>query len=158
MRRDLERRLLRAEIDTAAVSWVDRQKAEHREDLRLFVKLQGLIRERLQEMGFDPQLTRRLQDLEAAAELAAIPDTPDLRAADEAILRADRANRGDLGREFEAKVLRIAERYRSDQHQLDLASASLIELFAFCVAVEMEADEFSASADKGQHLAMANTG
>jgi hypothetical protein len=109
-------------------------------------------------MGFDPELAGGLQDLKAAAELAAIPDTPDLKAADEAILHADRANRGDLGREFEAEVVRIAKLYRSSQHQLDLALASPIELIAFCVAVEMEADESSASADKGQRLAMVNTG
>ena len=148
IRRDLERRLLRAEIDTAVISWVDQQKAEYREHLRSLVKSHGLIRERLQAMGFDPQLAQALQDLKAAAELAAIPDTPDLKAADEAILHANRANLGDLAREFEAQVVRIAELYRSGQHQLDLALASPIELLAFCVAVEVEADEVSASADK----------
>jgi hypothetical protein len=109
-------------------------------------------------MGFDAELARTLQDLKAAAELAAIPDTPDLQAADQAILHADRANQGDLRREFEGKVVRGAELYRSGQHQLDLALASPMELLAFCVAVETEVDEFSAPADKGQHLAMANTG
>jgi len=107
-------------------------------------------------MGIDPELAQTLQDLEAVAELAAIPDTPDLKAADEAILHADRPNRHDVRRVFNAQVVRTAELFRSGQHQLDLELASPMELLAFCVAVEMEADEFSASADKDQHLAMAN--
>ena len=148
IRRDFERRLRRAEIDTAVASWDDRQKAEYRVCLRAVVKLHGLIRERLQAMGFDPELAQTLQDLKAAAELAAIPDTPDLEAADRAILHAGRANRGDLVREFKAGVGRVAELYRSGEHQLDLANASPRELLAFCVAVEKEADELSGSADK----------
>ena len=147
-RRDFERRLRRAEIDTAVVSWDDRQKAKYRERLRLLVKFHGLIRERLQAMGIDPELAQTLQDLKAAAEFAAIPDTPDLEAADEAMLHAGRANRGDLMREFKAGVGRVAELYRSGEHQLDLANASPRELLAFCVAVEKEADELSGSADK----------
>ena len=131
IRRDFERRLRRAEIDTAVASWDDRQKAEYRVCLRAVVKLHGLIRERLQAMGFDPELAQTLQDLKAAAELAAIPDTPDLEAADRAILHAGRANRGDLVREFKAGVGRVAELYRSGEHQLDLANASPSELLAF---------------------------
>jgi hypothetical protein len=73
----------------------------------------------------------------AAAELAAIPDTPDLKAADEAIVRPENSNEDDWSCEFKAKIERIAEQYRSGQHQLDLANASPAELLAFCVAVEM---------------------
>jgi len=154
MRRDLERRLERTEIATAAISWVDRQEARHRERLRLLVKFYGLIRERLRAIGFDPDLAQTLRDEEAAAELAAIPDTPDLKAADEAILRAEPRQPGRRVHRFEAEIARIAELYRSGEHQLDLATARPIELFAFCVAVEREADELSASADDGQRLAM----
>jgi len=62
--RDFERRLLRAEIDTAAISSGDEEKAKHRRHLRLVVKLHGFIRERLQAMEVDPELPQTLHDLE----------------------------------------------------------------------------------------------
>ena len=76
---------------------------------------------------------------EAATELAAIPDSPDLKAADEAIMTADYSNADYRSCEFKAKIERIAEQYRGGQRQLDLANASPAELLAFCVAVEMDA-------------------
>ena len=76
---------------------------------------------------------------EAAAELAAIPDSPDLKAADEAIVTTDYSNADGRNAEFEAKIEQIAQQYRGGQHQLDLANASPAELLAFCVAVEMDA-------------------
>jgi hypothetical protein len=78
---------------------------------------------------------------EAAAELAAIPDTPDLKAADEAILRAECRNDDDGAQQVREKIARMAKLYRSGDHRLDLANASPAELLAFCVAVEMEAWE-----------------
>jgi hypothetical protein len=66
--------------------------------------------------------------------MAAIPDSPDLKAADEAIMTADYSNADYRSCEFKAKIERIAEQYRGGQHQLDLANASPAELFAFCVA------------------------
>ena len=81
------------------------------------------------------------------AELAAIPDSPTLKAADEAIARPDGSN-GDDGRaRSRRKIVRMAEQYRGGQHRLDLANASPAELLTLCVAVEMEADELSESAD-----------
>jgi hypothetical protein len=92
-------------------------------------------RERLRAVGIDPRLAVALQrGEEAAAELAAIPDTPELKAADEAIVRAGRGDRDDGACAFKAKIERIADQYRSRQHQLDLANASPAELLAFCVA------------------------
>ena len=76
---------------------------------------------------------------EAAAELAAIPDSPHLKAADEAIAPADYGNADYRPCEFKAKIERIAEQYRGGQHQPDLANASPAELLAFCVAVETDA-------------------
>jgi hypothetical protein len=76
---------------------------------------------------------------EATAELAAIPDSPHLKAADEAIVTADYSNADYRSCEFKAKIERIAEQYRGGQRQLDLANASPAELLAFCVAVEMDA-------------------
>jgi hypothetical protein len=91
-------------------------------------------------MGIDPALAVALRrGEEAAAELAAIPDTDELRAADEAIVRADHGNGDDPARQFKEKIEQIAVKYREGQHQLDLANASPAELLAFCVAVEMEA-------------------
>ena len=91
-------------------------------------------------MGIDPALAVTLRrGAEAAAELAAIPDTPDLKAADEAIVGSEHTNGNDGAHQVKAKIERIAEQYRSGQHQLDLATASPAQLLAFCVAVEMEA-------------------
>ena len=140
MCRDLDRRLARAEISAPAISWVDRQAAHRRQSLRACVHWCELIRERICLMGIDPELTVALRrGKEAAAELAAIPDTPDLKAADQAVVTSDNSNAVDLAGEFRAKIERIAEQYRRGQHQLDPANASPAELLAFCVAVEMDA-------------------
>jgi len=139
MCRDLERRLARAEISAPMISWVDRQAAHRRQSLRTRVKCCDLIRERFRVMGIDSCSAVALRrGEEAAAELAGIPDTPDLTAADEAITTAHYCNADDQC-EFKAKIERIAEQYRGGQRQLDLANASPAELLAFCVAVEMDA-------------------
>jgi hypothetical protein len=140
MRRDLTCRLAKAEVLSPAISWVDRQAAHHRQSLRRCVKWCGLIGERFREMGIDPGRAVALRrGEEAAAELAAIPDSPDLKAADEAIVTADYSNADDPSCEFKTEIERIAEQYRGGQHQLDLANASPAELLAYCVAVEMDA-------------------
>jgi hypothetical protein len=91
-------------------------------------------------MGINPALAVALRrGEEAAAELAAIPDTPDLKAADEAIVRPEYTNGDDRARQVRAIIAQMAEQYRGSQHRLDLANASPAELLAFCVAVEMEA-------------------
>jgi hypothetical protein len=138
MQRDLVCRLARAEMLAPAIPWVDRQAVHHRQSLRACVEWCDLMRERFRAIGIDPTLAVALRRGEkAAAELAAIPDTPDLKAADEAIVRPENSNEDDWSCEFKAKIERIAEQYRSGQHQLDLANASPAELLAFCVAVEM---------------------
>jgi hypothetical protein len=140
MWRDLERRLARAEIAAGAMNWADRQASHHREGLRSSVRWRQIIRERLLEMGVDPTLAVTLQrGEEAAAELSAIPDTDELRAADEAITRADNRNGDEGARQFRSRIEQMAARYRNTQHQLDLANASAAELLAFCVAAEVEA-------------------
>jgi hypothetical protein len=140
MWRDLERRLARAEIAAGAMNWVDRQAAHHREALRTSVRWRQMIRERLLVMGIDPTLAVTLQrGEEAAAELSAIPDTDELQAADEAIVRADNRNGDEGARQFQWKIEQMAARYRNNQHQLDLANASPAELLAFCVAAEVGA-------------------
>jgi hypothetical protein len=72
---------------------------------------------------------------EAAAELAAIPDTVTLRAADEAITRRGFGKPGDGWCQFWAKIERMAEQYRNGRRP-DFAHASPAELFAFIVAAE----------------------
>jgi hypothetical protein len=91
-------------------------------------------------MGIDPAIAVSLQrDEEAAAELAEIPDTFELRAADGAIVRADCGDGNETARQFCGKIEQMAARIRDEERQLDLASASPAQLLAFCVAVEMEA-------------------
>ena len=61
-----------------------------------------LIRERLQVMGIDPELAGSLRlAKEAAAELAAIPDTRQLKIADEKIIRANHGGGSDGARQVE---------------------------------------------------------
>ena len=82
MRRDLEHRLAHVETLAQAMSRVDRQAADHRQVLRGSVVLRQFIRERLRVLGINPALAKSLpRGDEAAAELAAIPDTPELRGA-----------------------------------------------------------------------------
>ena len=140
MRRDITSRLAKAEVLHPAISWVDRQAAHHRQSLRTCVKWCDLLRQRFRLMGIDPELAMALRrGEEAAAELAAIPDSQELAAADSAIVISDDSKEDDRSCEFKAKIERIAEQYRGSQHQLDLANASPAELLAFCVAVEMDA-------------------
>ena len=90
-------------------------------------------------MGVDPALAETLRrGEEAAAELAAIPDTRELERADEAISRTECSNSGEGARWFREEIARMAELYRSGQHRLDLANASPAELLAFCVAGKVE--------------------
>jgi hypothetical protein len=90
-----------------APRWVDKQAAHHRAALRTCVKVCGLIRMRLVALGIDPELAPALrQGDEAAAELAAIPDTAELQAADEAL--TERSSSGVEGR-FAAELARIAD-------------------------------------------------
>jgi hypothetical protein len=140
MRRDLKFRLLKAEVLQPAISWTDREAARRRQSLRACVTGCDVIRERLRLMGIDPELAVSLRrGEEAAAELAAVPDSADLKAADEMIVTSDYHDGIDRSCEFEEKIRSIAEQYRSGQHQLDLGEASPAELFAFCVSIEMEA-------------------
>ena len=139
MRRDLERRLADAETMAPDISWVDWQAADHRQFLRTRVALHQLIRERLRVTGVDPTLAETLRHGEAAAaELAAIPDTPELERADEAILRAKCSNSDNGAHHVREKIARMAELYRSGQHRIDFANASPAELLAFCVASEVD--------------------
>jgi hypothetical protein len=139
MRRDLERRLARVEKTAPAISWADRHAADRRQTLRAHVRLHRLTVERLRAKGIDPTHIEAVQiGEEAAAELAAIPDTPELERADEAILRTEHSDTGDGARQVREKIMRLAELYRSGQRRIDFADASPFEVLAFCVAGKIE--------------------
>jgi formate-dependent nitrite reductase cytochrome c552 subunit len=142
--------LARAEISAPETSWGDRKAADRRQSLRTRVAMHQLIRERLRVIGVDPALAEslRLGD-EAAAELAAIADTPELERADEAILRANCSNSDDGAHHVREEIKRMAELYRSGQHRVDFANASAFELLTFYVAGEIEdRNKMSGSADE----------
>jgi hypothetical protein len=136
MGRDLERRLARAETAAHALGEADVQAGRRRCSLRALGAVCDIIRDRLVAMKIDPELAVSLRrGEEAAAELAAIPDTATLQAADAAIMRADHGTGGDGARQFWAKMERMAEQYR-DGRRPNFANASPAELFAFIVAAE----------------------
>ena len=96
----------------------------------------------------DPERTciaRRLHEAEAA--LAAIPDTPELAKADEAYLaRLDTRSIGDwqttpryrpprrVEGPVKSAIERLMTRYRTDLTDIDLATHSPFELFAWCLS------------------------
>jgi hypothetical protein len=118
----------------AVIRPADLEEARHRQELRATVLICELIRERFLLMGLDPALAVSLQGgEEAAAELAAIPDTEPLRSADEAITRRHPNDCGEVHK-VEAKIQRIAA-HMCEGFLPDFANASLAELLAFCVAM-----------------------
>jgi hypothetical protein len=73
----------------------------------------------------------------AAGELAAIPDTPDLRATDGALLARDHAGAEET---FEARLWHLVQHYR-DGCELDAPNAAPAELLAGCVCRGISASE-----------------
>jgi hypothetical protein len=137
VQQDFKRRLARAEITTSAVHPADLQAASHRGLLRVRTAICEFIRERFLLIGLDPALAVRLRwGEEAAAELAAIPDSEALRTADEALTHSDLDDCGDARSSLEAKIQRMADNIIDEGVQPDFAKASLLELWAFCVAME----------------------
>jgi hypothetical protein len=141
VQQDFKRRLARAEITASAVHPADLQAASHRQLLRTRVHLCEFIRERFLLMGLDPALAVSLHHGEdAAAELAAIPDTEALRTADEALTHSDLDDYREDALSVRAKIQRMADNIADDiidkGVQPNFAKASLAELWAFCVAME----------------------
>jgi hypothetical protein len=134
VQQDFKRRLARAEITVSAVHPADLRAASHRKTLRMRATICEFIRERFLLMGLDPALAVSLHIGEdAAAELAAIPDTEALRTADEAITHSDLDDAGEAASSFNAKIQRMVADY-SEGAQPDFARASVAQLFAFCLA------------------------
>ena len=92
-------------------------------------------------MGIDPALAVSLQrGDEAAAELAAIPDSEALKRADDEMARIEIARTGAAEQTREASECRskwtqMAARFH-DGSQPDFAHASPAQLLAYCIAVE----------------------
>ena len=87
-------------------------------------------------MGLDPALAVRLRvGEEAAAKLAAIPDSEALRTADEALTHSDLDDDGEARSTFVAKIERLVAIFREGV-QPNFASDSVAQLYAFCIAME----------------------
>jgi hypothetical protein len=133
--RDVKRRVNRLEVVASVTHWVDREAASHRQRLRALVAICELIRQRFLLMGLDPALAVSLHHGEnAAAELAAVPDSEALRMADEAITHNDLDDRGGARSRANAKIERMAADIICQGVQPNFADASVAELLAFCVA------------------------
>jgi hypothetical protein len=136
MRRDLERRVARAETAAHALDGADAQAVHRRCSLRAMVKVCDIIRNRLVAMGIEPALAVSLRrGEEAAAELLTIHDTPEPRVADAAATKRDLSGRGNG---LDSKLATIAgpmvEQFGRGEEPIDFGNASLVELMAFVTA------------------------
>ena len=103
-----------------------------RQRLRAIATIAAAIRAALEAQGIDPACAARLREAATAeAALAALPDPPELRQADAAAPAGD-ADSGALDA-FLAATGRLARRYASDC-KIDLATAPLADLLAWCIA------------------------
>src|SRR5271167_4993188 len=134
VKNDFKRRLARAEAAVSAIHSDDLRAASHRHLLRLCTGICEFSRKTLLVMGLDPAQARGLHIGEdAAAELAAIPDTEALRSADEAIRHSDHHDCGEEGNSVWETIQRMVTHY-SEGAQPDVARASGAQLYAFCLA------------------------
>jgi hypothetical protein len=127
MRRFLDTRLARVAKATAPRELTE---ARQRSLLRARAAVCTLLRERLVSPDAGQALAGAWQLGDAAAaELAGIPDTQDLRETDRALLARDHAGAEET---FEARLWHLVQHYR-DGHELDTGNASPAELLAACV-------------------------
>jgi hypothetical protein len=128
MRRFLDTRLARV---AKAKAPRDLTEARQRSLLRARAAVCSLLRERSVQPDAGQALAGAWQLGDAAAaELAGIPDTPELRKTDGALLARDHAGAEET---FEARLGHLAQHYR-DGYELDTANASPAELLAAYVA------------------------
>ena len=108
--------------------------AHHRSALRARAATGAVVRDCLVHAGIDPaRAVMLLVADEAAAELAAIPDTPELEQADAAVVARAADSDPDALSRFQAKMHNLVRRYREGD-EFDPARASLAELHAWCLA------------------------
>ncbi len=127
-----DRRLARLEDKRSAAGSPERR---HRGGLRASVATCAVIREAVIAAGIDPAAIQALRRGEAAAaELAALGDTPDQQRADETADAADEAewrlDGPDPRDELQAELARIARHY-ADGSTPDPAHSSLAEWLAW---------------------------
>jgi len=128
MRRFLDIRLARV---AKAKAPRDLTEARQRSLLRARAAVRNLLRQRSVQPDGGQALAGAWQLGDAAAaELAGIPDTPDLRETDGALLARDHAGAEET---FEARLWHLAQHYR-DGRELDTTNASPAELLAAYVA------------------------
>jgi hypothetical protein len=98
--------------------------------LRAWNTVCDLVRDGLVQAGIDPESATAVQLGGMAAHMTDIADTPEARRPEEQLAVGDHDGLADI---FTVKIGDIARRFR-DGHEPDFASASLAELFAWCVA------------------------
>ena len=98
--------------------------------LRAWSRVCDLVRDGLAQAGIDPESATALQLGRMAAWMTNIAETPELRRLEEELAIGDHDGLADI---FAVKIRDIARRFR-DGHEPDFTSASLAELFAWCVA------------------------
>jgi hypothetical protein len=137
MRRFLDTRLARMAKTEAPRELVE---ARHRSLLRGRAALGALMRERsTPPRGGQASAGVLLIGETAAAELAGIPDTPELLDSDEALLAHDHTGAEDM---FETRLWHVVRQYR-DGREPDPANASPAELLAAYAAEAGELPPFS---------------
>ena len=124
-------RLARAAAVAATADWAE---TAERDGLSAVATIVGAVRVALEALGIDPACAARLREAaNAEAALAALPDPSELwQTDDDAAADARDADPGALDA-FRAETERLAGRYASDR-TIDLATAPLADLFAWCIA------------------------
>jgi len=98
--------------------------------LRAWHTVCDLVRDGLVKAGIDPESAIAVQLGGMAGYMTDIAETPELRRLEEELATGDHDGLAGI---FTVKIQDIARRFR-DGHEPDFASASMAELFAWCVA------------------------
>ena len=127
MRRVFDGRLARLAAETTRF---DSTIGLDRCTLRAWNTVCDLVRDSLVRAGIDPENATALQLGGMAACMTDNATTPELRRLEEELAIGDHDGLAGI---FAVKIRNIAWRFR-DGHEPDFTSASLAELFAWCVA------------------------
>jgi hypothetical protein len=98
--------------------------------LRAWNRVCDLVRDGLVQAGVDPESATSLQLGGMAAYMTGIASGPEVRRLEEDLAIGDHDGLAGI---FAVKIRDIARHFQ-DGHELDFTSASLAELFAWCVA------------------------
>ena len=98
--------------------------------LRAWDRVCGLVRDGLVQAGVDPENATAVQLGGMAAHVTDIADKPQARRREEELAVGDQDGLAGI---FRQKIGDVARRFR-DGREPDFASASVAELFAWCVA------------------------